>query len=99
MTHAEQEALFATLRATHTDWSTQFVSGYVAGVVDEGIKTRPSSSLIHRRDQYAVGYLVGFAVHRGSDVEEAGWFGFVGDLVKGLRSAPGNKERDGSDRG
>jgi len=85
MTAKEQEALFAELTKTHPHWTPRFTSGYVAGVVAEGLRKKPEPILInkaHDIDPYALGYLMAFAIHRGSDVEEETWFSFVSLLVE-----------------
>ena len=85
MTPDQQEKLFASLRKAHPTWSVQRLSGYVHGVNDEETQDKPTRSMRQRRDEYGIGYLVGFAVRRGSDVEHLTWFRFVGDLVKECR--------------
>jgi hypothetical protein len=94
LTAEEQEKLYASLKLHHPDWTDQFCSGYVSGVMDESIRTKPNPLFTKRRanlDHYALGYLTGFAVHRGSDVETEPWFNFVGLLVKGLRDETSDK--------
>jgi hypothetical protein len=84
----EQEKMFASLKQAHPDWTDQFCSGYVAGVADEDHRPKPNSILTKRvggLDHYALGYLTGFAMHRGEDCELEPWFKFIGLLVKGLR--------------
>jgi hypothetical protein len=90
MTVIEQEELFVSLKNSHPAWTDKFCSGYVAGVVDEATQSKPKAELARRRtelDHYALGYLTGFAMHRGQDAETEPWFGFVGNLVKGLKDA------------
>ena len=85
MTALEQEALFKQLKQSHPGWTDRFTSGYVAGVVAEGLRASPERIQVdsaHLLDHYALGYLTGFAVHRGSDVEQEGWFNYVGLLVE-----------------
>lgn len=85
MTAREQEELFKTLKVKHPGWTDRFASGYVAGVVAEGLREKPDRVQVdsaHLLDHYALGYLTGFAVHRGSDVEQEGWFSYVGLLVE-----------------
>jgi hypothetical protein len=87
MTATEQESMFKLLQRVHPTWSTYFVSGYIHGVQDEGLRPKPQGLYIRdarRLDQYALGYLIGFALHRGTDAESEPWFGFVGELVKDL---------------
>ena len=94
MTADEQESLYASLKKAHPDWTDQFCSGYVSGVMDEETREKPNSIFTRRiggLDHYALGYLVGFALHRGQDVEMEPWFRFVGLLVKGLQDAPINQ--------
>jgi len=85
MTSKEQEALFKQLKEKHSGWTDRFTSGYVAGVVAEALRPNPDRIQVdsaHDLDHYALGYLTGFAVHRGSDVEQEGWFSYVGLLVE-----------------
>jgi hypothetical protein len=91
MTPADQDKLFKELRVLHRDWMNRFTSGYVHGVSDEGDFKAPRPDFIQqaspesRLDEYALGYLTGFAVHRGPDVEREPWFGFIGDLVRSVK--------------
>ena len=85
MTALEQETLFKQLKAKHAGWTDRFTSGYVAGVVAESLRFSPERIQVDEArelDHYALGYLTGFAVHRGSDVEQETWFGYVGLLVE-----------------
>ena len=85
MTSVQQEQLFKELKAKHPGWTDRFTSGYVAGVVAEGLREKPDRLQVdsaHLLDHYALGYLTGFAVHRGSDVEQESWFNYVGLLVE-----------------
>ena len=85
MTSVEQEALFKQLKQSHPGWTDRFTSGYVAGVVAEGLREKPDrvqADAARLLDHYALGYLTGFAVHRGSDVEQESWFNYVGLLVE-----------------
>jgi hypothetical protein len=83
MTVVEQELLFASLRRDHPDWPVRLASGYVHGAHDEGLYDKPQVSTRHpRKDEYRLGYLVGFAVRRGLDAESEKWFRFIGDLLK-----------------
>lgn len=79
MTAVEQEKYFLKLRAAHPGWTSEFTSGYVHGVQDEAERPTPqqvySRSRSISRDGYRRGYLFGFIMHRGSDVEMARWFG------------------------
>ena len=77
MTVAEQEALFKSLKEAHPKWTNKFCSGYVAGVVDEARHEQPENTFVKDADlldPYALGYITGFAVHRGSDAELEPWF-------------------------
>ena len=84
MTIQEQEELFAFLRATPPNWSLKLCSGYVHGCVDEGKLKAPRGSLRSSKvhDDYALGYLAGFAVRRGEDAEREPWFDFIYHLVR-----------------
>lgn len=85
----EQEQLFAALKEAHPAWTPRFTSGYVHGVNDESCRTRPKSSFVREAavlDHYALGYLTGFALHRGVDAELEPWFGFVSLLVGDVKS-------------
>jgi hypothetical protein len=85
MNAKEQEQMFKDLRTAHPGWTKEFTSGYVHGVEDEGIRQKPAGSFIEgarQIDHYALGYLMGFAMHRGTDCEQEAWFGFVSLLVE-----------------
>lgn len=91
MTADEQEVLYASLKKHHPDWTDQFCSGYLSGVMDEEVRPRPNPVYSRRSvdlDHYTLGYLTGFALHRGQDCEMEPWFRFVGLLVRGLNDAP-----------
>jgi hypothetical protein len=90
LTPAEQEMMFKQLRALHPQWPDRFISGYVAGAQDEDRRSQPTS--IQRQkalglDHYALGYLTGFAVHRGVDAEAEPWFHLIGLIVEEHREA------------
>jgi hypothetical protein len=88
MTGKEQEQLFTELRASHPEWAPKFCSGYVHGAVDELLRDKPKGTYIidaGKKEQYALGYLVGFAVRRGTDCELEPWFSVIGDMMKGLK--------------
>ena len=88
MTARELEALFKQLKQTHPGWTDRFTSGYIAGVVAEGLREKPDRIQVDKAreiDHYALGYLTGFAVHRGSDVEQESWFSYCGLLVEMAR--------------
>jgi hypothetical protein len=77
MSPAEQEKLFAVLKAAHPDFPDRFISGYVHGAADEAERKHPKGefkSSAKVLDLYAVGYLTGFAVHRGPDAQLEPWF-------------------------
>jgi hypothetical protein len=83
MTAKEQLVYFHELRERYPRWSGHFISGYVHGALDEGRRTDPESSYVARTrqaDPYADGYLLGFAMHRGTDAEKESWFGAVARL-------------------
>lgn len=85
MTPQEQEAMFTQLKALHPRWPDRFISGYVAGAQDED--NRPQPSAIYRQtamelDHYALGYLLGFAIHRGVDAEQEPWFHLIGLIAE-----------------
>jgi hypothetical protein len=85
-----QEDLFNRLLATHPGWTTKFISGYVAGVQDEGLRKTPQAGYIGRaklRENYALGYLTGFALSRGADAAFEKWFSLVDLLVEEARNA------------
>ena len=82
MSPADQEKLFISLRGTHPTWSVQRLSGYVHGANDESRLGQPQRIMQNQQDEYALGYLTGFAVRRGEDAEYERWFRFIGDLVK-----------------
>jgi hypothetical protein len=89
MTNVESERLYADLKRTHVGWTDKFTSGYVHGAADAEVRTRPQTIEVDRAahlEHYALGYLTGFAMHSGSDVETEKWFGYVGLLVEGLKS-------------
>jgi hypothetical protein len=84
----DQETLFKNLKAAHPGWTPKFTSGYVHGASDEELRGMPARAMVlgaEDMDQYSLGYLTGFAMHRGTDVEIEKWFGFVGLLVEELR--------------
>jgi len=81
----EQEKLFAKLRTAHPTWPLRFVSGYVHGARDESVRDRPPPVMARAGDEYALGYLTGFAMRRGEDAEHTGWFRFVSRVVKECR--------------
>ena len=85
MNYFEQEALFKQLKEKHPGWTDRFASGYVAGAVAEEIRNSPDRLQVdaaHLIDHYALGYLLGFAIHRGSDVEQESWFGYISLLAE-----------------
>ena len=87
MTPQESEKLFAVLQAAHPRWSAQFCSGFVHGARDEAEHKKPPKLYVDRPDQYARGYLTGFALYRGSDAECQSWFDFVGTSVEGAHES------------
>lgn len=82
MSPTDQDKLFVSLRKTHSKWSMMYCSGYVHGAKDEGVWRNPRkefrlpTSGCH--DDYTLGYLTGFAIHRGVDAETEPWFAFMG---------------------
>jgi len=80
MTPDYQEKLFTSLRNAHPAWSVRRVSGYVHGANDESRLDQPMRDMQKRRDEYALGYLIGFAVRRGEDAEHEKWFRLVGRI-------------------
>lgn len=85
MSPAEQENLFAKLRSVHPKWTPRFTSGYVHGAKDERERAEPPPQFAREHTEYAHGYLLGFAVHRGEDAEVEPWFATVGELVQEAR--------------
>jgi hypothetical protein len=89
MNAQDQEKLFAALQTAHPHWPKRFISGYVNGVLDEGMGSRPQRVMVEdakEQSPYALGYLVGFAIRRGGDVEREPWFGFVSLVVEEVRA-------------
>jgi hypothetical protein len=87
MSPADQEKLFTEIGTVHPTWTPKFKSGYVHGANDETTRTRPVSRYVREATgyvdyEYALGYLAGFATHRGVDAEMEPWFDFIGDLVR-----------------
>lgn len=84
MTPKEQEQLFLDLKTAHPTWSNQCLSGYAHGANDAARFARPKTIMRRRRDEYALGYLTGFAMRSPyyEDVERESWFHFVGDLIR-----------------
>jgi hypothetical protein len=85
MTAADREKFFRDLQTAHPAWTPKFCSGYVHGADDEVAREVPHAEYIRRiadLDHYALGYLTGFAVHRGADCEMEKWFGAVAGLVE-----------------
>jgi hypothetical protein len=76
----EAEQLFAAMKTAHPNWTPQYVSGYVHGAQDEGSRRQPKPTFItgaKHLDHYALGYLNGFATHRGPDAELEPRFGYA----------------------
>jgi hypothetical protein len=89
MSPTEQEALFKTLQTIYPHWQPQFCSGYVHGAADEGRRKFPQPLFLDAEDDYEIGYLLGFAIHRGVDAEVEPWFSKIADrLVEATREAP-----------
>lgn len=86
MTPAKQEALFAALGIAHPDWTAGFRSGYCHGVHEEEFRQAPSPTYLGRMDDYALGYLTGFAVRNG-DCAGTDWYREVRDRVEEARAS------------
>lgn len=69
----EQEVLFTAVRERFPAWGTEKCSGYVHGIVDEGISPIPDLTYVSRTDDYAVGYVLGYINARGEDVAQDAW--------------------------
>jgi hypothetical protein len=92
MTPSEQEALFIQLRRRFPDWSSTFTSGYVHGASDEGDRRQPRKGYLgaaRRHDEYALGYIVGFAIRRGIDAEQERWLAPVGTILAATKRSLG----------
>lgn len=90
MTPLEREKMFRDLQAIHPQWPPRFISGYIHGVEDEDRHKHPAKTFqdsAHDLDHYALGYLVGFAMHRGPDAECEPWFHLIGLIVEEHREA------------
>jgi hypothetical protein len=72
MTATEQEDLFKMLKAAHPTWHPRLTSGYVAGAA-----AAEAGDKMHKQpfDEYGHGFILGFAIHSGADVELESWFG------------------------
>lgn len=73
MSPGEQVALYEKVRKKYPDRSTQWASGYVHGVADEGERAGPASIYCRASDAYALGYRSGFADARGDDIRDKRW--------------------------
>lgn len=74
----DQEAMFGLMKVQF-GWDDGFTSGYVHGAVDAGGGLADADcTKASRKDMYARGYRLGFAVHFGEDVEQQSWFGILG---------------------
>ena len=91
----DQEAFFANLKAAHPGWSPRFISGYIHGMQDEGKYKQPRHTYVREAGDlahYALGYLLGFAMHRGIDCETESWYGFVGTLVAQVKDCSSDEK-------
>lgn len=70
----EQETLFKTVCKRFSAWGAEKCSGYVHGIVDEGISPVLNLAYVQRTDDYAVGYILGYINARGEDVAQDAWF-------------------------
>ena len=64
-----QELLFENTRKRHPTWTPRFCSGYVHGANDEGFCKFPDPSRRGSKEEYNLGYLIGFVVCRGPEIE------------------------------
>jgi hypothetical protein len=90
MSPQEQEALFKSMKESHPQWHPQFISGYVDGAQDEDRRSEPNSVHVHQAHDlriYSLGYLTGFAIHRGVDCEIEPWFSFISLMVQDAKDA------------
>ena len=77
MTVQEQTEMFQQLRKDHPTWTHTFCSGYIHGYIREGERKQPEPGYHQSAiggDEYAVGYLTGFAAARGVDAKIETWF-------------------------
>lgn len=85
MTPQEQKAVFDRLQHYHPDWTPKFISGYVHGANDAGDFSHPKRDFIvtaRKRDDYGLGYLLGFAIRYGEDCESERWFSLIAPLAR-----------------
>jgi hypothetical protein len=85
MSPLDQEKLFKQLRSIHPQWPILFLSGYIHGVNDEESRACPLDAQIQKAselDRYGLGYLLGFAMHRGIDAEMEPWYGLIALMVR-----------------
>ena len=74
MTPKEQEVLYQKVRKKFRIWTDVRCSGYVHGVVDETRREGPHPKYVKKfPDDYALGYIRGFADARGPDILVQPW--------------------------
>jgi len=80
VTPPEQEQMCLWLREKHPRWTLRFCSGWVHGAQDETFRRIPCPGYVSgmMKDDYDRGYVLGFMVHRGPDVESMPCFGGIG---------------------
>lgn len=76
MNPAEQAKLFKKVRRKFRRNSERWASGYVHGVVDEGLHCRPDKDYWTNSgiDKYAAGYMQGFTDALGTDALKESWY-------------------------
>lgn len=77
MTEQEQTALFKRIQKKFPRRSRRWCSGYVHGILDEGLLSEPHLIFLDaydRKEKYHVGYVNGFMDARGPDVHSEKWY-------------------------
>ena len=87
MTPQEQEQCFRDLRKRFPTWEPKFVSGYIHGLEDSHHRQQPNAEFVcgRKKTDYAMGYLLGFAIGFGEDAALSPWFRTIGHLVEETR--------------